>query len=762
MPRVSNSQNKTAFKRQGSGKGITTDISNGIGQSAEVVDIILDPGHPAWSPTKFPERKIGDILARPLLEFNKTTDQLQWYHPLFPNFFAGYPLIGEILLLVEGSGASTTKSHTGKNLYYLPAINVWQDPNNNQLPASSFNINLLSTTPSEAEHCNPSGQYSANAGEEEPVDLTPALGRTFQDMPILKLQPYEGDVIFEGRNGQSLRFGSTFKTGLSPNFWSAGGANGDPITIISTGHRPGTKDKNESDIPIVNHIEDPNQDAAIMFMCNGNSVDMETASDNWDSYEVTYESQIDAERKEKGYTPTPAPEPYKPKPAEEAPNEELPPVKEEEPCPPCPDGSIPVKNTEGDCGQCKEELEQAKARKESSVAEENRTKDHTCGLDRKLSKSLCMEIVQKTIAGGGSKKFSDIGWMKKSTRYGKGGFKSGGGECWVGILHWTGRATATLYEGMDKEGMVEKYWPNKVTIPSKNPSKGWYYDGQYEGKTVQITVGILKDFAKHADYKELNYPWWADAMQSFCANARDARKAQRRGVWEKFGSKVQDISDKAVAAGFPPYQTAREYAMVMFHMNSYGAPLHSDTFFKDQDSWGTKLNWDSEELLKVYCGGLVKGKNKSSGNQSDRQQISCCRSRCNMLHTEYPPCKCTLDPNNIHYKPFIYGGCNGPRRSSIDGSGGTGESNWQGKKCIVDNYTGSGVGKTAPLPDGSPGECADPNFDKGLDGWKCMTQEDFCTWANAFFRNVNRSFGFQQSLSSEDKELLTDRTRACE
>ena len=156
MPRASNSQNKTAFKRQTSGKGLTNSISKSIGQSAEVVDIILDPGHPAWDPEKFPERKIGDILARPLLDFNLPTDQLQWYHPLFPNCFAGYPLVGEILLLVEGAGAYTTKSHTGKNLYYLPAINVWQDPNHNQLPASSFNINLLSTTPSEAEDCNPS------------------------------------------------------------------------------------------------------------------------------------------------------------------------------------------------------------------------------------------------------------------------------------------------------------------------------------------------------------------------------------------------------------------------------------------------------------------------------------------------------------------------------------------------------------------------------------------------------------------------------
>ena len=150
----------------------------------------------------------------------------------------------------------------------------------------------MSTTPSEAENCNPSGQITSQTTEQEPVNLEPPLGRTFQDMTISKLQPYEGDVMFEGRHGQSIRFGSTYKTGLSPNFYSAGGENGDPIIVFSAGHRPGTKNKNESDEPIPNHIEDPNNDAAIMFMCNGQSIDIITASNLFDSYEVTFENEI--------------------------------------------------------------------------------------------------------------------------------------------------------------------------------------------------------------------------------------------------------------------------------------------------------------------------------------------------------------------------------------------------------------------------------------------------------------------------------------
>ena len=761
MARASNSQNRTNFKKPTANKNLNKGISSGLGESAEVIDIILDPGHPDYDPDKYPTRQLGDAKVRRLRNFNLPTDQLEYVHPLFPNVFAGFPLIGEIVLLVEGTGASTQKTYKGKNLYYLPAVNVWDDPNHNQLPASSFDINLLSTTPSEAEDCNPSGQITSQTTEQEPVNLEPPLGRTFQDMTISKLQPYEGDVMFEGRHGQSIRFGSTYKTGLSPNFYSAGGENGDPIIVFSAGHRPGTKNKNESDEPIPNHIEDPNNDAAIMFMCNGQSVDIITASNLFDSYEVTFENEINKQIEEEDYSPTPAPDPFKPKPPEENPDGEQPPVEEDEPCPECPDGTVPKKDTNGDCSPCKQELEEESARKDVSNSEENKTKEHTCGLDRKFTKSLCMQVVIDTIAGGGSKDYSDLGWMKESWRYKPGGFSKGGGECWVGILHWTGRSTGTLYEGMRKEGMIEKYWPDKVTIPRKDPSKGWYYDGKYEGQTVEITEKVLKDFAKHADFKELNYPWWADPMKKFLNNTSDSRRAQRRGVWEKFGAKVADMSARAEAAGYPPYQTAREYGMWMFFLNSYGAPAYSDDFFNDKPSWGTRKNWNSEELLKIYCGGMVKGKNRDGG-EADRQEVACCRSRCNMLHKKYPPCKCFLDPNNVHYKPSIYGGCDGPRRSSIDGSGGTGKSGWQGAKCVIEEYTGEGAGKTPPLADGTPGECADPNFNKGVDGWKCMKQEDFCVWINEFLRDTNRSFGFQQSLTSEEKDLLSDRTRKCD
>jgi hypothetical protein len=64
-------------------------------------------------------------------------------------------------------------------------------------------------------------------------------GNTFVENTFVKsLKPQEGDIIIEGRHGQSIRFGSTNKFDkITPkNEWSIGNSNaGDPITIIRNG-----------------------------------------------------------------------------------------------------------------------------------------------------------------------------------------------------------------------------------------------------------------------------------------------------------------------------------------------------------------------------------------------------------------------------------------------------------------------------------------------------------------------------------------------
>ena len=98
--------------------------------------------------------------------------------------------------------------------YYLPAVNAWGDPNHNQVPAATFDGNMLTVVQSEAEDCNPSGVYTSENVEQEPVDLEPALGRIFHESanPIIN---HDGRVVIymgdDGRNEFLYRFVSTEK-----------------------------------------------------------------------------------------------------------------------------------------------------------------------------------------------------------------------------------------------------------------------------------------------------------------------------------------------------------------------------------------------------------------------------------------------------------------------------------------------------------------------------------------------------------------------
>jgi hypothetical protein len=71
---------------------------------------------------------------------------------------------------------------------------------------------------------------------------------------IHPLLPFSGDVIYEGRWGNSLRLGNTSKTtGQYSNTWSSAGNNGDPITILRNGQDPNSSDFGAE--PIIENIK---------------------------------------------------------------------------------------------------------------------------------------------------------------------------------------------------------------------------------------------------------------------------------------------------------------------------------------------------------------------------------------------------------------------------------------------------------------------------------------------------------------------------
>jgi hypothetical protein len=88
--------------------------------------------------------------------------------------------------------------------------------------------------------------------------------------------PFEGDVIHEGRWGNSIRLGSTVKG--TPNNWSNAGVDGDPITIIRNGQGTQTP---EGWIPTIENI---NNDNSSIYLTSTQNVPLNAASSNYISY----------------------------------------------------------------------------------------------------------------------------------------------------------------------------------------------------------------------------------------------------------------------------------------------------------------------------------------------------------------------------------------------------------------------------------------------------------------------------------------------
>jgi len=105
------------------------------------------------------------------------------------------------------------------------------------------------------------------------------LGEYFTEKDNLKsIQPFEGDMILEGRFGNSIRFGSSNPRGK--NNWSENGSIGDPVTIISNGQPEVSGDTVLEDI---NNI-----DSSIFMLSNQNINNFIPASSNIQSIGATF------------------------------------------------------------------------------------------------------------------------------------------------------------------------------------------------------------------------------------------------------------------------------------------------------------------------------------------------------------------------------------------------------------------------------------------------------------------------------------------
>lgn len=184
------------------------------------------------------------------------------------------PIIGEVVILLRAPTAYNSYFGTGQEYYYMNPVSIRSSVHHNGIPG-------ITETKTQISAKNEKQRVSAQDGVSSPTSkrlevkstIDPAFPERFDVYPI---QPYSGDIILEGRWGQSIRFGSTVderRTYPTKPLWQKGlGETGNPILIISNGTNPKKKKFNEF------IIENPDEDDSSIWMTSGQSVRFKQAS----------------------------------------------------------------------------------------------------------------------------------------------------------------------------------------------------------------------------------------------------------------------------------------------------------------------------------------------------------------------------------------------------------------------------------------------------------------------------------------------------
>jgi len=244
-----------------------------LNSTGRVLSVVLDDTHPKYKELGGP-KAIGAVelidLSGGTADYSTTSDNQNYRvaYPLQPGI-KNYPLINEVVYLVSQPTNKIMQRNSAKALYYISVVNLWNHPHHNAIPYSAG-----SSTPENSKNYQDSALGSTNKLTD--TSGTIKFGNYFKERPdIYPLQPFEGDLIYEGRWGNSIRL-----SGTAPNRnpWSAVGTQGDAITIIRNGQTD-NPNKNGWDFT----IEDINTDASSIYLTTTQKVPL-TANTNYFSY----------------------------------------------------------------------------------------------------------------------------------------------------------------------------------------------------------------------------------------------------------------------------------------------------------------------------------------------------------------------------------------------------------------------------------------------------------------------------------------------
>ncbi len=257
----------------------STSSSKGGKVLVRITDIILDENHPNFNPN-LGLIQIGQITAEAVSVNSSIRPKVYTATPAFPDK-KNFPLINEYVYVYQIIGPN---SIGGSWVYEPQPISLYGmlSPNSNPFPSSTFDPN----PPTQQLNYSQVEVGASNVVDDQLVELNlnsktnPSQNTFVEKGNIHPLMPFAGDIIYEGRWGNSIRLGSTAKS-LSKytNNWSTAGNNGDPITILRNGQNPNSSEYGAE--PITENIKN---DLSSIYLTSYQKIPFSLSNENFISY----------------------------------------------------------------------------------------------------------------------------------------------------------------------------------------------------------------------------------------------------------------------------------------------------------------------------------------------------------------------------------------------------------------------------------------------------------------------------------------------
>lgn len=245
----------------------------GSARAVRVKSIVLDSAHPRF-------KDLGGWDALGVIEYEDVANPvivspLPIARPLLGNNKT-FPLLEEIVYIFPLPNRDINQTTTDTFDYYVNVVALWNHPHHNAYPT---NANQKPESQQKTYQQTELGNVSKISSQ--PVTLN--LGNTFVERSnIHPLLPFEGDIIYEGRWGNSIRLGSTVTTKppiVKPlNNWSVTGSSGDPIIILRNGQGSSFS---AGWLPVVENI---NNDESSIYLTSTQNIPLTAENTSYTSY----------------------------------------------------------------------------------------------------------------------------------------------------------------------------------------------------------------------------------------------------------------------------------------------------------------------------------------------------------------------------------------------------------------------------------------------------------------------------------------------